>query len=109
MNTNGSVRRYPVDELAGMMAIGYDLKEVRYCAPSEVAMRAQAERLPMGERHTVRLRAERGLPWPALTIRRHGGPGPGHLYQAGTVDQLGLAVMTASLIAAIRTVQTTHS
>ncbi len=38
-----------------------------------------------------------------------GGPGPGHLYQAGTVDQLGLAVMTASLIAAIRTVQTTHT
>ena len=37
-----------------------------------------------------------------------GGPGPGHLYQAGTVDQLGLAVMTASLIAAIRTVQRTH-
>jgi hypothetical protein len=34
-----------------------------------------------------------------------GGPGPAHLFQAGTVDQIGLVVMTAALLVAIRTAQ----
>jgi hypothetical protein len=34
-----------------------------------------------------------------------GGPGPAHLFEAGTIDQIGLVVMTVSLIVAIRAIQ----
>lgn len=36
-----------------------------------------------------------------------GGPGPGHLFEAGTVDQIGLVVMIAALVVAIGTIQRT--
>jgi len=40
-----------------------------------------------------------------LTWLAFGGPGPARLFQAGTVDQIGLVVMTAALLVAIRTAQ----
>jgi hypothetical protein len=40
-----------------------------------------------------------------LTWLVDGGPGPARLFQAGTVDQIGLVVMTAALLLAIRTIQ----
>jgi hypothetical protein len=39
-----------------------------------------------------------------LTWLVDGGPGPGNLFQAGTVDLIGLAVMTATLALAVRSV-----
>jgi hypothetical protein len=42
-----------------------------------------------------------------LTWLVDGGPGPGHLFQAGAVDQVGLVMMTATLIVAIRSIQRT--
>jgi hypothetical protein len=43
-----------------------------------------------------------------LTWLLDGGPGPNHLFQAGTVDQIGLAVMTATLgLAALSVHRTT--
>jgi hypothetical protein len=36
-----------------------------------------------------------------------GGPGPAHLFQPGTVDQIGLVVMTATMIVAVRSMQRT--
>jgi hypothetical protein len=40
-----------------------------------------------------------------LTWLVDGGPGPDRLFQAGTVDQIGLVVMTATLLVAIRTIR----
>jgi hypothetical protein len=40
-----------------------------------------------------------------LTWLLYGGPGPARLFQAGTVDEIGLVVMIAALLVAIRTIQ----
>jgi hypothetical protein len=42
-----------------------------------------------------------------LTWLVDGGPGPARLFQAGTVDQIGLVVMTTTMIVAIRCIQRT--
>lgn len=44
-----------------------------------------------------------------LTWLVDGGPGPGRLFQAGTVDQVGLLVMIATLLVAIRATQRTST